>query len=205
MFGRNLWAPTLPKHKSFARPSGRPAPVATAAVALTCMCATANSKRLKGSRTTPTIREPSASRALALKDYVYHKDRLQTPLIREGRRGSDTWRPASWDEALDLIERRMNQVRENHGAESTLFVQGTGRDVGGWLVFLAYNYGSPNWLQALPGNSCYHPRLLSMQVALGDYVVPDASQFQSKRYDDPDWTLPECYMVWGTEPGGDLQ
>ena len=157
-------------------------------------------EKIEGVKDHPYNQGTLCPRALALKDYVYHKDRLQTPLIREGRRGSDTWRPASWEEALGLIEQRMNQVRENHGAESTLFVQGTGRDVGGWLVFLAYNYGSPNWLQALPGNSCYHPRLLSMQVALGDYVVPDASQFQSKRYDDPDWTLPECYMVWGQNP-----
>jgi anaerobic selenocysteine-containing dehydrogenase len=139
-------------------------------------------------------------RALALKEYVYHPDRLTHPMIREGARGTDTWRQASWDEALDLIENRLRDVRSRHGAESTLFVQGTGRDVGGWLVFLAYNYGSPNWLQSLPGNSCYHPRLLAMKVALGDFVVPDASQYHAKRYDDPSWKLPECYMIWGQNP-----
>ncbi|MDP6087823.1 MAG: molybdopterin-dependent oxidoreductase [Nitrospinota bacterium] len=139
-------------------------------------------------------------RALALKEYVYHPDRLTHPMIREGARGTDSWRQASWDEALDLIETRFRDIRNEHGAESAVFVQGTGRDVGGWMVLLAYNYGSPNWMQSLPGNSCYHPRLLAMKVALGDYVVPDASQFHAKRYDDPSWKLPECYMVWGQSP-----
>lgn len=136
-------------------------------------------------------------RALALREYVHAPDRLQHPLIRTGPRGSDSWRQASWDEALDLIEQRLKSIREKHGAESTLFVQGTGRDVGGWLVMLAYNFGSPNWLQSLPGNSCYHPRLLAMKIATGDYVVPDSSQFSGRRYDDPEWQVPECYLVWG--------
>lgn len=136
-------------------------------------------------------------RALALREFVHAPDRLQQPMIRSGARGSDTWRKASWDEALELIERRMKGIREQHGAESMLFVQGTGRDVGGWLVMLAYNYGSPNWMQSLPGNSCYHPRLLSMKIAMGDYVVPDSAQFSPLRYDDPQWRVPECYLVWG--------
>ena len=139
-------------------------------------------------------------RALALKDYAYHPNRLTRPLIRTGARGTDTWRPASWDEALSLVESKLSAVKQEFGAESTVFVQGTGRDVGGWLVFLAYNYGSPNWMQALPGNSCYHPRLLAMKVAMGDYVVPDNSQFQQARYESPEWRLPECYVVWGQNP-----
>jgi anaerobic selenocysteine-containing dehydrogenase len=136
-------------------------------------------------------------RALALREYVHAPDRLLQPMIRSGARGTDTWRQTTWDEALGLIERRMNGIRDKHGGESVLFVQGTGRDVGGWLVMLAYNFGSPNWMQSLPGNSCYHPRLLSMKITMGDYVVPDSSQFSAKRYDDPAWRVPECYVVWG--------
>lgn len=139
-------------------------------------------------------------RALALKEYVHSPQRLQHPLIRTGPRGTDTWRQASWDEALGLIEQRLKGIREKHGAESVLFVQGTGRDVGGSLVLLAYNYGSPNWMQSLPGNSCYHPRLLAMKISMGDYVVPDSSQFDLKRYDGAEWRVPECYMVWGQNP-----
>lgn len=157
-------------------------------------------EKVEGVAEHPYNRGTLCPRALALKEFVYHKSRLLTPLIRTGQRGTDSWRSASWEEAFNLIEERMAGIRDNYGAESTIFVQGTGRDVGGWLVFLAYNYGSPNWMQALPGNSCYHPRLLAMKLTTGDYMVPDASQFHQERYESEAWTLPECYMIWGQNP-----
>ena len=52
----------------------------------------------------------------------------------------------SWDEAYDICERRLTDIRTQYGAESVIFAQGTGRDVGGPISFLAYSYGSPNWV-----------------------------------------------------------
>ncbi|MEA3244824.1 MAG: molybdopterin-dependent oxidoreductase, partial [Gemmatimonadota bacterium] len=42
---------------------------------------------------------------------TYHKDRLLTPLRRVGAKGSGTFEPATWDEALDDIARRLNGIR----------------------------------------------------------------------------------------------
>jgi len=156
--------------------------------------------KVEGQESHPYNQGTLCPRALALPEYVHHKDRLMHPLIRRGERGTNTFEQATWEEALDLIQNRMNESRDKYGPESSIFVQGTGRDVGGWLVFLAYNFGSPNWMQALPGNSCYHPRLLSMKVAIGDFVVPDNSQCHVDRYDNSEWKLPECYMIWGQNP-----
>jgi formate dehydrogenase major subunit len=47
-------------------------------------------------------------------DYVNSEDRLETPLIREG----ETFRKASWDEALDLIGRRLSEIKAAHGPDS---------------------------------------------------------------------------------------
>ena len=47
-------------------------------------------------------------------DYVNAKDRLTSPLIRDG----ETFRAASWDEALDLVARRLGEVKANHGADA---------------------------------------------------------------------------------------
>ncbi|MCK4792310.1 MAG: molybdopterin-dependent oxidoreductase, partial [Desulfobacteraceae bacterium] len=55
-------------------------------------------------------------RALTIKDYIYHPDRLQNPLKRAGKRGENKWEKISWDEAYDLIEGRMEDIREKHGA-----------------------------------------------------------------------------------------
>jgi anaerobic selenocysteine-containing dehydrogenase len=140
-------------------------------------------------------------RALAINEFIYHPDRLRSPLKRIGKRGENKWEKISWDEAYDLIERRMNEIRDEHGAESMIFIQGTGRNVGGWLLLVAYSYGSPNWLQGgLTGNSCFHPRLVCMRMTQGDYTVPDCSQFFQERYEHPDFVLPECIMIWGQNP-----
>ncbi len=140
-------------------------------------------------------------RALTINEFIYHPDRLRWPLKRIGKRGENKWEKISWEEAYDLVERRMNEIRDEHGAESMLFIQGTGRNVGGWLLLVAYSYGSPNWLQGgLTGNSCFHPRLVCMRMTQGDYTVPDCSQFFQERYDHPDFVLPETIMIWGQNP-----
>ncbi len=140
-------------------------------------------------------------RALALTQYVYHPDRLLYPLKRGGERGEGKWTRISWDEALDTIERRLKEIRDKFGAESVLFCQGTGRDVGGPISFLAYAYGSPNWVQlGLAAQSCYTPRLAAMFATHGDYAVMDAGQFDAKRYDNPEWKAPKCVIVWANNP-----
>ena len=47
-------------------------------------------------------------------DFIYSRDRLTTPLIRE----NGAMRPASWDEALDLIADRLKTVISESGPDS---------------------------------------------------------------------------------------
>ncbi|HJN85757.1 MAG: molybdopterin-dependent oxidoreductase [Dehalococcoidia bacterium] len=156
---------------------------------------------IEGDPEHPYNRGSLCPRALTMQEYTYHPDRLLHPLRRVGKRGEDRWERVSWDEVFDELERRMAAVKERHGPESMAFIQGTGRDVGAWLLMLAYSYGSPNWLQGgLTGNSCYHPRLGAMKVVQGDYAVPDCGQFLPGRYDDPDFRLPEVIVCWGYNP-----
>ncbi len=137
------------------------------------------------------------SRCLSMTQYMYHKDRLTKPLKRVGKRGEGKFEEISWDEAFDLIESRMKKIREEHGPESMIFHQGTGRDIGGWISMLAYAYGSPNWMFGLSGVSCYTPRLMMMSITQGDFAVVDASQWHEKRYDDPEYKIPESVTIWG--------
>jgi anaerobic selenocysteine-containing dehydrogenase len=59
-------------------------------------------------------------------DHLYGEDRLTTPLIRTGPKGSDQWTPVSWDAALDQIARRIAGLGE---------------------ALLPYHYGGSNgWL-----------------------------------------------------------
>jgi anaerobic selenocysteine-containing dehydrogenase len=157
--------------------------------------------RIEGDENNPWNQGRSCPRVLALTQYMYHPDRIIHPLKRIGERGAGKFEPIGWDEAFDICEQRLKEIRAKHGAESVIFAQGTGRDVGGPLSFLAYSFGSPNWCQlGLSGQSCYTPRLGAMKAVMGDFAVADCSQFLEKRYDDPQWVRPEVIITWGQEP-----
>lgn len=50
--------------------------------------------------------------------FVHHPDRLTTPLIRRGGR----LKPASWEEALALVARRLKEIQGVHGPDSVMFL-----------------------------------------------------------------------------------
>jgi anaerobic selenocysteine-containing dehydrogenase len=157
--------------------------------------------RVEGDEAHPWNQGRSCPRALAMTQYMYHPDRVTQPLKRVGARGEGKFEPISWDEAFDLCEKRLREIRDQYGPESVIFCQGTGRDIGGPISFLAYSFGSPNWAQlGLSGQSCYTPRLCAMKSIMGDFCVLDASQFLEKRYDDPEYRFPKVIMVWAQNP-----
>lgn len=157
--------------------------------------------KVEGDENHPWSQGRECPRLLALTQYMYHPDRIKYPLKRVGERGEGKWQRISWNEAYDTIEKRLKEIRDKWGAESVLFIQGTGRDIGGPITLLMYAYGSPNWTQlGLSGHSCYSPRQAAMWTTHGDYAVLDASQFLEKRYDDPQWKPPKCIIVWGQNP-----
>ena len=51
---------------------------------------------------------------------TYHPERLTTPLRRVGPKGSGSFAPVSWDEALDDIASRLRTIVDTHGAEAIL-------------------------------------------------------------------------------------
>jgi anaerobic selenocysteine-containing dehydrogenase len=144
--------------------------------------------------------------ALALTQYIYHPQRFTYPMKRVGERGEGKFERITWDEALDTVEGRFNEIKEKYGAEAVIFVQGTGRDVGGPISFLCYSFGSPNWVQlGLAGHACYTPRLAAMMFTHGDYAVLDAGQFLPDGMDDPEYRVPEVIVVWAQNPAAGCQ
>jgi anaerobic selenocysteine-containing dehydrogenase len=153
--------------------------------------------KIEGDPNHPWNQGRLCARCLAMTQYVYHPDRLTRPLKRVGNRGENKWQEISWDEAFDLIETKLGDIRKDFGPESVIFSMGTGRDISPWLCMLAYAYGSPNVVFALSGNACYSPRISAVETVLGDYCVPDAAQWLEKRYDDQKYKLPKCIVIWG--------
>jgi predicted molibdopterin-dependent oxidoreductase YjgC len=46
--------------------------------------------------------------------FVYHQDRLKTPLVRK----DGELREASWDEALDLVAGKLGAIKAEHGPDA---------------------------------------------------------------------------------------
>jgi len=42
---------------------------------------------------------------------------LRYPVKRTGKRGEGKWQRITWIEAFDLIEEKMNKIKEEHGPE----------------------------------------------------------------------------------------
>jgi predicted molibdopterin-dependent oxidoreductase YjgC len=53
-------------------------------------------------------------------DFVYHPERLVTPLIRDSK--GQELREATWDEALDLVASRLGQIKAESGPDAVGFL-----------------------------------------------------------------------------------
>lgn len=65
-------------------------------------------------------------RCRAYRSYLYHKDRLQYPMKRVGKRGEGIFKRISWDEALDSIGEYTKKIMDKHGPEAIFLQYATG-------------------------------------------------------------------------------
>ncbi|MCB0497689.1 MAG: molybdopterin-dependent oxidoreductase [Cyclobacteriaceae bacterium] len=96
-------------------------------------------------------------------------DRLKTPLIRvKGANGEeDTFREATWDEALDLIATKMKGVKEKYGPESFALLKHGSSGAHFEHLFKAYGsdtIGEPAYAQ------CRGPREQGFGATFGSWV-----------------------------------
>ena len=63
-------------------------------------------------------------RGLGLHRETFAPDRVLTPLIRTGPRGSGAFREAGWDEALAVAARTLDEIRAKHGPQAVLSFSG---------------------------------------------------------------------------------
>jgi len=97
----------------------------------------------------------------------YDSDRLTTPLIREGEPGSQTFRKASWDEALGLVASKMDEIKQKYGPEAmAVFNHGSS---GKFFGHLLKAYGSSN-IVAPSYAQCRGPREVGFAATFGSGV-----------------------------------
>ena len=94
-------------------------------------------------------------------------DRLTKPLIRVTKDGKQTFRDASWAEALDLIANKFKELSEKYGPESiALFKHGTPGDHLGHL----FKAMGSNTITAPSYAQCRGPREAGWKATFGKTV-----------------------------------
>ena len=106
-------------------------------------------------------------------------DRLKTPLIRVTKDGEQTYREATWDEALNFIATKMKEIREKHGPESmALFNHGSS---GKYFTHLLNAFGSNN-VAAPSFAQCRGPRDTGFELTFGESVSsPEVTDIRDTR------------------------
>ncbi|MEG2850667.1 MAG: molybdopterin-dependent oxidoreductase, partial [Raoultibacter sp.] len=123
---------------------------------------------------------------IALK-HLDHPARLNHALKRVGKRGDNNWEKIPWDQAITEIGAKLNEIKEESGAEAIATAGGTLRTED-WARRRFMNiFGSPNsFHNAL---LCWIPTFM-METAISGW-----SPFETDLGDS------NCVILWGFNPG----
>jgi len=121
----------------------------------------------------------------ALKQTLYHPERLLYPMKRTGERGEGRFERISWDEALDTIALKMRETKEKQGAKHTLVYAGHPKWFRHQLTELCNAYGTPNF--GTESSSCAYARMMAYECVFGT----------SGRNVMPDMPNVKTVLIWG--------
>ncbi|MCL5960805.1 MAG: molybdopterin-dependent oxidoreductase [Chloroflexi bacterium] len=136
------------------------------------------------------------------KEIVYSPDRLKFPMLRVGEKGEGKFERISWDEALDRIADRFQEIKRQYGPQAVMGYFGRGSfDLSLVDVFsprglyvpgtygVLFPFGSPNLSSC--SAVCY--------VAYGQLAaVPTIGN--DMRFTYPDFANTDLVVVWGANP-----
>jgi anaerobic selenocysteine-containing dehydrogenase len=140
---------------------------------------------IKGQEEHPYSKGFLCSKGLAAKDIWSAPDRLKTPMKRDG----SGWKPISWEEALNLCAKNLQDIKDSYGPEG-LFIYHGQTYLKSCIAFFLMNrflnlYGAVNLSSA--GSECFITLMLAHFATFGKLPFPD--------YDRSN-----CIILWGTNP-----
>jgi anaerobic selenocysteine-containing dehydrogenase len=146
--------------------------------------------KITGDAKNPMNRGYICIRGVKYKDLLYHKDRVRHPLKRAGGRkgGKAEWKRVSWEEALDSISDRLQNIKETHGPLS-LAVAIDGRPQHWQTVLFGRSLGTPNvWACT---DLCEGPAIVADHVTVGQLITQMV---------EPEYEKSKLILLWGANP-----
>jgi anaerobic selenocysteine-containing dehydrogenase len=141
--------------------------------------------KVEGSEKHPSNQGTLCAKGAALRQYIYHEERIKEPLKRTGPRGSGKFEPISWDEALDTVADKFNLIKKENGPESVAFFSGFSKYFRPYLKRLAHSFGSPNYLTE--SSTCYQATVMAQKLVFGIATGPDIKNTR-------------CLLIWSANP-----
>lgn len=143
--------------------------------------------KVEGTDAHPTNHGKLCARGYAARDYIYRKDRIQTPLRRVGEKGSGQFEEISWEEALDAIATKLKEIKAQSSPHAVAFYCGYNKWYRPFLQRLAYTFGSVNY--GSESSSCFTSTIMSWKCATGAEMV------------QPDLKNAGCFLGFCCNPG----
>ncbi|MFC1866946.1 molybdopterin-dependent oxidoreductase [Thermodesulfobacteriota bacterium] len=138
--------------------------------------------KVEGMKEHPISEGAICPRGTALPEWVYSKGRLQYPM----KKADGEWVQISWDEALDTIAEKLQEIKDKYGAKGLAVYTGSlgteNIELAGYAQRFRGVYGTPNLL-SVEGN-CFRSRIMARQMTFGGYPIEEP--WKSK-----------CIMVYG--------
>ncbi|MFH0751250.1 MAG: molybdopterin-dependent oxidoreductase, partial [Chloroflexota bacterium] len=138
----------------------------------------------------PAYNPRGCMKGLSYINHVYGDDRIRTPLIRTGERGSGEFREATWDEVLDRIAGDLSRIGETWGWDT---VHVFGQVPGSGYIQKGANYRASAALGLTHGTSFDFNGDLPMGM-------PITFGVQNAEHEAKDWANSRFLLLVGSNP-----
>lgn len=133
----------------------------------------------------PLSRGVLCPRGRHLLDYIYSPERLKYPMKRK----SGNWEEISWDEALNEVSSKLQEIKREYGAHSLAVSVGSigaeNIEISAFAQRFRGAYGTPNYFSIEA--HCFRTRIMARLLTFGTYPL-----------EDPDKS--DCIILWGHNP-----
>ncbi len=126
------------------------------------------------------------TKGAANRQYIYRKDRILSPMVRTGPKGSDAFRTATWEEALGLIAENLKKIKAESDPDSIVWYTGYSKWYRPWLKRLCHSFGGHNYMTE--SSTCYKSGWMANNLTFGRDMRPDMMG------------RPRLLVGWGSNP-----
>lgn len=140
--------------------------------------------RIEGLESHPLNKGKLCPKGWSALENIYSPDRLKRPLKRDG----GAFKEISWDQALDEIAARLQDLKEKFGPQVLGVFSGSigveNLEMAGLVQRFKAAFGSPNFFSV--ESVCYRMRIRTRQITFGKYPTEELDS--------------KLYILWGHNP-----